>query len=249
MSMSLPRIRQAVLAVTTLEPAVATLRERLGRWTEEPFRDEGVDRFGLENVVFAIGDSFLEVLAPVRPETAVGRHLTRRGDDAGYMVMLQVTDMAATRRRLADLDVRIVWQTELADAVDLHLHPHDVPGALVAVDTMDPPWSWRWGGPGFVGTGARAPTASGGGLLGVTLAVPDPAGAAARWAAVAGLAPPTGTGLELGDRQRIDFVAATDERAGLVAIDLALPGAQTDTLHFGRTTIGIHPLTAEAAHG
>jgi len=41
----------------------------------------------------------------------------------------------------------VVWDTERPDAVDVHLHPLDVPGALVAVDTMNPTDSWRWGGP------------------------------------------------------------------------------------------------------
>src|SRR5215468_9782329 len=177
----LPRIRQAVLVTHTLEPVVDRLREHLGRWVPipEPFHDPGVARFGLENAVLAVGDSFLEVLAPVRPDTAAGRHLSRRGGDAGYMVMLQVADIAAARQRLSSLDVTIVWQTERPDAVDLHLHPHDVPGALVAVDTMDPPGSWRWGGPAY--TGVDVP-AAGFGLSGLTVAVPDPADAARRWA-------------------------------------------------------------------
>jgi hypothetical protein len=168
-----------------------------------------------------VGDSFLEVISPVRPDTAAGRHLQRRGGDAGYMVMLQVDDMAATRVRLVDLGVRVVWQTERPDAVDLHLHPHDVPGALVAVDTMDPPGSWRWGGPEFT---EREADAGPGGLCGLTVAVPDPDSAARRWAAVAGLSEPTGPTVSLaGGRQRIDFVPATDDRVGLVAIAIAQP--------------------------
>jgi hypothetical protein len=254
----LPRIRQAVLVTTSLEPVVDRLRSELGRFVTvpEPYRDPGVDRFGLENAVLSIGDSFLEVLAPVRPDTAAGRHLQRRGGDAGYMVMLQVADMADTRERLDELAVRVVWQAELPDAVDLHLHPHDVPGALVAVDTMDPPASWRWGGPGWTGTAPRHETA---GIAGLTVAVPDPDAAARRWAAVAGLAEPDGAALSLagvaalslaGGAQRIDFVPATDERAGLIAIAFALPGARRrqDDIHIGSATIEIHP-GREADHG
>jgi hypothetical protein len=245
----LPRIRQAVLVTSELEPVVARLREHLGRYVEvpEPFRDEGVGHFGLENAVLAVGDSFLEVLAPVRPDTAAGRHLDRRGGDAGYMVMLQVADMAATRDRLAELEVRIVWQTERPDAVDLHLHPHDVPGALVAVDTMDPPGSWRWGGPAY--TGVDVPP-TGFGLAGLTVAVPDPVSAARRWAAVAAVEP-DGPAVVLDDgRQRIEFVPAEGGRAGLVAIRFALPGSdeRPDDLRLGDTTIEIRP-GRKADHG
>ena len=51
----LPRIRQAVLVTTELEPVVARLREHLGQWVEvpEPYRDPGVDVFGLQNVVLS----------------------------------------------------------------------------------------------------------------------------------------------------------------------------------------------------
>jgi hypothetical protein len=243
----LPRIRQAVLVTHTLEPVVARVREHFGRWVTvpEPYRDPGVGRFGLENAVLAIGDSFLEILAPVRAETAAGRHLQRRGGDAGYMVMLQVADMAATRERLAALAVRVVWEVELEDAVDLHLHPHDVPGALVAVDTMDPPGSWRWGGPAFTGTEVAAT----GGLLGLTLAVPDPLATARRWAAVAGCPEPTDATLSLG-RQWARFTS--EGRAnGLISIAWALPGVpeRVDDLQVGDTSIEIHPLIEETVDG
>lgn len=214
-----------------LEPLLTRLRERLG--APEPYRDPGVDRFGLRNAVLSVGDSFLEVLTPDRPDTAVGRHLDRRGGDAGYMVMLQVTDMDATRARLADLGVRVVFEVKLPDAVDLHLHPHDVPGALVAVDTMDPPGSWRWGGPAH--TGREVVTR--GGLAGLTVAVPDPLAAARRWAAVAGLPEPAGPAVEFVDAgQRVDFIQGDP---GLVRIAFALPGAVPESLAIGDTTLEI----------
>ena len=243
----LPRIRQAVVVTAELEPVVARLREHLGRYVEvpEPFRDVGVSHFGLENAVLAVGDSFLEVLAPVEPDTAGGRHLKRRGGDAGYMVMFQVADMAATRERLAALEVRVVWQTERPDAVDLHLHPHDVPGALVAVDTMDPPSSWRWGGPPYTAVDL---TETGHGLSGLTVAVKDPAAAAARWAAVADASSDGPTVILDGGRQRIDFIPASDGRSGLVGIGFALAGAEPSQIDIGDTTIEIRP-ERKADHG
>ena len=142
--------------------------------------------------------------------------------------------------------MRIVWQTERPDAVDLHLHPHDVPGALVAVDTMDPPGSWRWGGPAY--TGVDVPP-TGSGLAGLTVAVPDPVSAARRWAAVAGVEP-DGTAVLLDDgRQRIEFVPAAQGRAGLVGIGFGLAGAGRQTsLRIGDTTIEIRP-GRKADHG
>ena len=84
-----------MLAARELEPVVARLRSelRLG----EPFADPGVGYFGLHNAVFALGDTFMEVVSPVRDGTAAGRLLDRRGADCGYMVMFQVDDLPAAR--------------------------------------------------------------------------------------------------------------------------------------------------------
>ena len=64
-----------------------------------PFHDPGVGQFGLTNAVFAVGDTFVEVVAPARPGTTAGRYLERRGGDGGYMAIFQVRDLAAARRR------------------------------------------------------------------------------------------------------------------------------------------------------
>src|SRR5689334_14540727 len=96
--MTLPRIRQVVLAAADLPSVTDQVERELGG--QDPFRDEGVGHFGLHNAVYSVGDTFLEVVSPVRSDTAVGRHLERCGGDAGYMVMFEVADAAGTRRRL-----------------------------------------------------------------------------------------------------------------------------------------------------
>ncbi|MBK5110202.1 MAG: hypothetical protein JJE10_02410 [Thermoleophilia bacterium] len=90
---AVPRLRQAVIAVGDLDRSVELLRSELG--LEEPFADPAVGHFGLRNAVFAIGDTFLELVSPTQDGTAAGRLLERRGGDCGYMAMLQVEDAAA----------------------------------------------------------------------------------------------------------------------------------------------------------
>src|SRR5213076_2590071 len=107
--MPLPRLRQAVLAARDLTAVAEDLERALG--LREPFHDEGVDHFGLRNAVYAIGDTFLEIVSPVRDDTAVSRHLSRCGGDSGYMAMFEVADVDATRRRLEALGVRVIWDT------------------------------------------------------------------------------------------------------------------------------------------
>lgn len=183
-----PRLRQVAVVAADCRETARQLREAFG-WPE-PFHDPGVGRFGLTNAVFAAGDTFVEVVAPVQPDTAAGRYLESRGGDSGYMAIFQMPDLAEARRRVAVAGVRVVWSADLADIAGTHLHPKDVPGAIVSLDWADPPQSWRWAGPEWTG---HAPAHPSGGLSGITIAVSDPAGAAARWAEVLGLTVTEGT--------------------------------------------------------
>ena len=241
------RLRQAVLVARELEPAAAALRSALA--LDQPFRDPGVGEFGLANTVFALGDCFLEVIAPTRADTAAGRYLERHGGDGGYMVIFDLEDLDGARSRAQALGVRVVWQIDLPDISGTHLHPADMRGAIVSLDRSNPYGSWRWGGPAWIARiGAGAP----GRLAGITLAVADPAAAAARWGEVLGVdvsdgdAPADGgiapegavdTAVLRLDGAEVRFRAAAGERdEGLVeiALELAheLPGGE-DTLELG----------------
>ncbi len=200
------RLRQAVLVAEELEPVASALRETVG--LGEPFRDPGVGLFGLQNVVFALGDCFIEIVSPTQPDTAAGRYLERHGGDGGYMVMFDLEDLAGARARAAQEGVRVVWEIDLPDISGTHLHPADMRGAIVSIDGSVPYGSWRWGGPQWterVGEGAP------GRLAGVTLAVADPEAVAARWARVLGVEREQGPRLVLEDAE-VSFVQAPDQR-------------------------------------
>lgn len=175
---NLPRLRQAVVAATELEPVSDQLTQALSLL--EPYNDPGVSYFGLRNAVFAIGDQFLEIVSPAQDDTAAGRLIARRGGDCGYMLMFQVADLPAARVRAADQNIREVFQIELDDIAEVHLHPADMDGAIVALSTPRPPEAWRWGGEGW--TRRSAP----GAITGVTVAVEDPATTEERWRHVIG---------------------------------------------------------------
>jgi len=218
------RIRQIALVARELEPVVADLRTVFG--LGEGFRDPGVGEFGLHNAVMAIGHTFLEVVSPVRAGTTAERFLDKRGGDGGYMVILQTADLAADRRRLAALGVRIVWEVTLDDIATIHLHPRDLGGAIVSLDQPRPPESWRWAGPGWQ---AKVRTDVVRAITGVTIEAADPPGLAARWAEVLGLEPPrqSGDALEIAlDPGAIRFVAGGERGDGIVAITLAAADAE-----------------------
>jgi hypothetical protein len=190
-----PRLRQVALAAADCDATASQLTQAFG-WPE-PFHDPGVGRFGLTNAVFAAGDTFVEVVAPMEPGTTAGRYLERRGGDSGYMAIFQLPDLQEARRRVADAGVRVVWTADLPDIAGTHLHPKDVPGAIVSLDWADPPESWRWAGPEWTG---QAPLHPAGGVSGLTIEVADPASAAARWASVLGL-----TCIDAGDTAAIQL--------------------------------------------
>jgi Glyoxalase-like domain len=202
----LPRIRQAVIAAHALEPVCGRLRAELGMG--EPFSDPGVEYFGLHNAVFALGDTFLEVVSPIREGTAAGRLLERRGGDCGYMVMFQVQDLAAARARVAALGVREVFEVALDDIEEVHLHPADMRGAIVSLSAPRPPGAWRWAGPDWDRRSVP------GRIDGVRVAVRDPSAASARWEEVIGGLP------------GVEFVE-DDREPGLVEIGVRVVGGGT----------------------
>jgi hypothetical protein len=179
----MPRLRQAVLAARDLEPTVERLRQELG--LGEPYRDPAVAHFGLANAVFAVGDTFLEIVSPVNPENpaagTAARQLERSGGEVcGYMVMLQVDDLGAARGRAQAAGVREVFEVELDDIAEVHLHPADMRGAIVSLSVPEPPGSWRWGGLSW-----SERTVSGR-IVGTVIAIADPDAVSERWARVAG---------------------------------------------------------------
>jgi hypothetical protein len=208
--MTAVRLRQAVLVAAELDPVVARLRDELG--FGEPFADPGVGEFGLHNAVFAVGDTFVEVIAPTRGGTAAARHLERLGGDGGYMVIFQVDDLEAARRRVAEAGVRVVWQIDLPDISGTHLHPADTRGALISLDRPKPAGAWRWGGPDWEQRSVP------GGVRGVTVAAREPEAVAERWGEVLGADPA---------RAGVRFAADPADR-GLAEIVLAGDGRPTE---------------------
>ena len=221
------RLRQAVLVARDLEPTYERLRDGLG--LGEPFRDPNVGLFGLQNVVCALGQDFLEIVSPTQEGTAAGRHLDRRGD-GGYMLIFQLDDLAGARERAEALGVRTVWSIDIDDISASHLHPADLGGTIVSIDRPVPAESWRWGGPDWIGgAGQGAP----GRLAAVTVRVPDPeavAGALGRGARLE----PDGTTIRLDRDQLVKFEQGKE---GLQEITVELPGGPAEPLTFGAASI------------
>ncbi|MAV69174.1 MAG: hypothetical protein CME54_06475 [Halieaceae bacterium] len=230
------KIRQVALASSNLEETDKTLRHLPG--CDQSYADPEIIYFGLDNRLFTLGDCFLEVVSPVQPNTAAGRFLDRRGGDGGYMVIVQVENLAEEKVRLADTAIRTVFADDRGNAKAIHLHPKDVPGAIPSLDEMSPPESWLWAGDSWEQRAGRYVR----GILAVEIRSPDPKATGQCWAEAYGIElMPAGEGWRLemdGTEIRFAYDAAALEPALMAidvdAVDLAAICAAADGLGLER---------------
>ena len=178
------RLRQIALAARDLASSVDALTDVLG--IEVSFNDPGVGVFGLENAVMPVGETFLEVVSPVREDATALRWIEKRGGDSGYMVIVQCDDDADLDARVASARKaggEVVWEGTHEGARTAHFHPRTL-GAIFSLDAM-PTWDeWKWAGPGWEQHVRRERATA---ITGAELESPDPAALAARWSALVGL--------------------------------------------------------------
>jgi hypothetical protein len=125
-------LRQICLVARELEPVVADLRAILE--LEICFRDSAVAKYGLVNALLPIGTSFLEVVAPVEPNTAAGRFLERSGGHGGYMAIFDCSDPERRRRHVESMGIRIANVIEYEDYLGIQLHPRDCRAAMIELN-------------------------------------------------------------------------------------------------------------------
>src|SRR5260370_34290242 len=131
------KLRQGVFVCKDLETSREELCDTLG--IEVAYRDPGVAKWGLANVVCPTGHDFLEIVSPTRDGTSAGRYIDRRKGDGGYMVIIQVPDAVAERQRVTALGVRAVAQKDQEGYKHTHFHPSDTAGCVVSLDpTVSP---------------------------------------------------------------------------------------------------------------
>lgn len=219
------RLRQIAMVAPELPPVVDAGCAALA--ADVCFRDPDLAQYGLENALWSLGGTFLEALAPIAPDTTAGRYMKRRGGPTGYMLILDCTDLAPVRLRLAMMNIRIVADLDVtqhgASAKALHLHPRDTGGCLLSLDQHGPDrsmqGSYAWAGPDW-----HRHTRPDMAITGAVIACENPELIALRWSTL--LVRPW---QQLADRWRlqlshgsIDFVAVTDDRGeGLNAIRIA----------------------------
>lgn len=215
------KLRQVVFVCKDLESNAKELCETLG--IDIAYRDPGVGKWGLANVVCPTGHDFLEIVSPTQDGTSAGRYIQRRKGDGGYMVILQVPDAVKERERITALGVRAVEKKDTAEYKYTHFHPSDTAGVLLSIDQTVAPAGTDaklWWPPASKDWLPHSKSNVTNGLGGVEIQAADPDAAAALWSRILNR-PVEGDIIRLDDDGEIRFVPIADDRGpGVSAYDI-----------------------------
>ena len=130
MTLELTDLDHVGIAVDDLEAAVERYRSLLG---VEPAHRERVEDQGVEEVLFAAGSSYVQLLGAIGPDTPVGRHLAKRGEGVHH-VAYRVADVAAALEHLRAAGAELLDEQARPGSrgtVIAFVHPRTFGGVLV----------------------------------------------------------------------------------------------------------------------
>ena len=128
--MHLERLDHVGIAVVDLDAARAFYERVLGL---HAVHEEVLDDQGVREVLFAMGDAYVQLVAPLGPDTPVGRFLARRGEGIHH-VGYAVADVAGALKELRASGVEVVDQEPRvgsAGTTVAFVHPKAVRGVLI----------------------------------------------------------------------------------------------------------------------
>ncbi len=128
----LGRIDHVGVAVEDLDGALALYGDRLAMPTAHR---ETVEEQGVEAVLLDVGDSHVELLRPLGPDTPVGRFLAKKGPGLHH-VAYGVEDIEETLQQLNGLGVRLIDETPrpgIRGSRVAFLHPAATGGVLTEI--------------------------------------------------------------------------------------------------------------------
>jgi len=128
----LGRIDHVGVAVEDLDGALALYGDRLAMPTAHR---ETVEEQGVEAVLLDVGDSHVELLRPLGPDTPVGRFLAKKGPGLHH-VAYGVEDIEETLEQLNGQGVRLIDQTPrpgIRGSRVAFLHPAATGGVLTEI--------------------------------------------------------------------------------------------------------------------
>lgn len=130
MTLDLIDVHHVGIAVQELDAAVDLYARTLG---VSPVHRERVEDQGVEEVLLPTGDSYIQLLGALGPDTPVGRHLAKRGPGVHH-VAYRVRDVASALDHLRAEGIRLVDEAPrrgAANTVIAFVHPRGMGGVLV----------------------------------------------------------------------------------------------------------------------
>jgi methylmalonyl-CoA/ethylmalonyl-CoA epimerase len=123
------RIDHIGVAVEDLDESIALYSERLGMAVQHR---ETIEAQGVEAVLLGVGESHVELLRPLGPETAVGRFLERSGPGLHH-VAYGTDDIDAALEAVREAGLRLIDEqprTGIRNSRVAFVHPKSTGGVL-----------------------------------------------------------------------------------------------------------------------
>jgi methylmalonyl-CoA epimerase len=120
------------VAVDSIDNALAVYRDALGM---PLVHRETVSEQGVDAALLDVGDSHIELLEPLGPDTTVGKFLARRGPGLHH-VAYRVTSIEETLQALSAAGVRLIDEqprTGIRGSQVAFLHPASTGGVLTEI--------------------------------------------------------------------------------------------------------------------
>lgn len=120
------------VAVEDLEAAIAHYRDQLGL---ELVHRETVREQGVEAVLLDVGESHVELLSPLGPDTPVGKYLAKRGPGLHH-VAYRVEDIEAALEELRAAGMRLIDESPrvgIRGSRVAFVHPASTGGVLTEI--------------------------------------------------------------------------------------------------------------------
>lgn len=126
------RIDHIGVAVEDIDAAIELYRDSFGM---ELAHRETVESQGVEAVLLDVGDGHVELLAPLGPDTPVGKYMAKNGPGLHH-VAYAVDDIDAALEKIAAAGVQLIDsepRTGIRDSRVAFLHPRSTGGVLTEI--------------------------------------------------------------------------------------------------------------------